>query len=61
MDTGAKFGIEFRGGRRYTLKKFVEIQENEIAEQINALDDLDDVVLEDDDGFEDDALLSLEF
>lgn len=52
-------GIECRGGRSFNLKKFVEMEEVEIAERINAPDDFEDVVLEEDDDFEEGASLSL--
>lgn len=45
-------------GRNYNLKKFVEMGEEEIAERISALDDLEEgVVLKEDDGLEDSVSL----
>lgn len=42
LDLGATLGIKPRGGRNFMLKKFVEMEENEIADRINALDNLDE-------------------
>lgn len=62
MDIRAFVGIKFRGGRSFNLKKFVEIEEAEIADKINALDDVDEVGgWENDEDFEDNESLSLEF
>ncbi|KAI8531874.1 hypothetical protein RHMOL_Rhmol11G0169800 [Rhododendron molle] len=62
LDFGHRLGIEPRGGRNFLLRKFVEMQENELAERINALDDLEEEDdLEDLDDIEKRASLSLEF
>ncbi|KAG5552658.1 hypothetical protein RHGRI_010677 [Rhododendron griersonianum] len=61
MDVGARLGIHFKGGRNFMLKTLVEMQEAELAERIDALDDLENEFdLEDDVDPEDDASLSLE-
>lgn len=41
MDIGVILGIKLKGRRSYTLKKFDEIEEAEIAKRISALDDLE--------------------
>lgn len=63
MDIGARLDFKFWRGRSYNLKKFVKMEEEELAKRIHALDDLDeDVSTEDDNDFEDGASdLSLEF
>lgn len=62
MDLGARLGVSFKGGRNFILKTFVEMQEAELAERINALDDLEIYVdLEDDQNFKEGASLSLDF
>lgn len=38
LDIGARLDIKFRGGRGYNLRKCVEMEENELAGMINALD-----------------------
>lgn len=35
-------GIKVRGGRNFILRKFVEMQEEEVKKIIHALDDLDE-------------------
>ncbi|KAG5555628.1 hypothetical protein RHGRI_006319 [Rhododendron griersonianum] len=37
LDFGARLGIKIVGGRNYNLKKWVEMEEEEIAERENAL------------------------
>ncbi|KAI8538592.1 hypothetical protein RHMOL_Rhmol09G0116200 [Rhododendron molle] len=62
MNFDARLDVNIQGGRNCILKTCVEIQEAELAERINALDDLEiDVDLEDDDDFEEGASLSLDF
>lgn len=62
MDLSATLGINFRGGRNFILKKFVELEEERLAERINTLDDLEeDDFLEDVNDFEEGGSLSLAF
>lgn len=62
MDIGARLGIQYKGGRNFMLKTLVEMQEAELAERIDALDDLEnEFELEDDVDFKEDISLSLEF
>lgn len=42
MDLGATLGVKFRGGRNFNLKKFIKMEEEEIAGRINALESLDE-------------------
>lgn len=42
MDIGARLDIQFKEGRNFMLKKFVEMEEAELAEKINALDDFEE-------------------
>lgn len=39
LDLGTNLGINFRGGRNFLLKKFVDLEEKEIEDRIGALDD----------------------
>ncbi|KAI8567720.1 hypothetical protein RHMOL_Rhmol02G0143500 [Rhododendron molle] len=49
LDVGKSLGIELKGGRNYNLKRFVEMQEEELKEMIHALDDFEEEdILEDD-------------
>ncbi|KAG5538816.1 hypothetical protein RHGRI_019386 [Rhododendron griersonianum] len=62
LDLGHTLGIEIKGGRNYNLKKFVEMQEEELKERIHALDDFEEEeISEDDVDFEEGASLSLAF